>query len=350
MPFERPTLGTLIELAEGDFVGELGPTLDPRLRRSPERGLVKAAAGLAHGIHGRIDYVAKQLNDPTAEKYLVRKAATYGVFRIAAVKAIVNATFPGVNGTVLPALTVIQRNDGVAYITNADATVAGGTVTTACTAAVAGAVGNVTNPTPVSLVNPVLGITSSGNAAPGSRSGADIESLGNFHDRYLTRRRTPPKGGGPGDWANWAREVAGVTRAWEYGKFFGPNTVGIAFVLDEDLVSIIPDGPKLAEVQAHVQSKATITVDAFSMLLTAAPLDLTIHLSPDTTAIRNAVIAEIDDYVRRSASPGGTAFLSQINEAISVAAGEDSHELISPVSNQTRTQLQFTTRGTITWA
>lgn len=83
---------------------------------------------------------------------------------------------------------------------------------------------------------------------------------------------------------------------------------------------------------------------------TAAPLNLTIQLTPNTAAVRAAVTAELADVVRREAMPGGTLLLSHLREAISVAAGEINNVLSTPTADVTHAPGQMPVLGTITWA
>ena len=47
--------------------------------------------------------------------------------------------------------------------------------------------------------------------------------------------------------------------------------------------------------------------------------------------------------------PGGTLLISHIREAISIAAGEVDHTLLTPDADQTVTAAQINTLGTLTW-
>ena len=82
----------------------------------------------------------------------------------------------------------------------------------------------------------------------------------------------------------------------------------------------------------------------------AVPLAFDIRITPDSAAIRAAIEAELHDLIFREAAPGGTLLISHIREAISVAAGEVDHTLLTPVANQTVTAVQINTFGSITWA
>jgi len=73
-------------------------------------------------------------------------------------------------------------------------------------------------------------------------------------------------------------------------------------------------------------------------------------LAPDTEAVRAAVAAELADLIRREAEPEGGLYLSHIREAISLAAGEVDHALVSPVADVAAGTGEIITMGAITWS
>ena len=80
------------------------------------------------------------------------------------------------------------------------------------------------------LMSPVPGVHNEltvGSA--GLNGGADQETEPERLVRLLTRIQNPPHGGNPADYAMWAMEVAGVTRAWGYRAPHGACTAGVAF-------------------------------------------------------------------------------------------------------------------------
>jgi uncharacterized phage protein gp47/JayE len=98
----------------------------------------------------------------------------------------------------------------------------------------------------------------------------------------------------------------------------------------------IPGAAKVAEVQAYLSdpSRKPITADVIVFAPTASPVDVAIAgLSPDTGAVRETVKAELRALFAREAAPGGTILVSHVREAISVAAGEHDHVLLSPLEN-----------------
>lgn len=361
MPFIRPTLLELKQRAAADLNAKLAGT-DALLRRSNTNVLATVHAGAAHGMYGRLDYLADQLMPDKAEKeYLERWASLWGVFRKDADTATGPATLFGNDGAVVPTGTEIQRADGVVYTTAAEAVIVAGTATVEITAAEAGIAGNAVAGSQLSFINPIDGVTSEAVVAVGGIvGGIDIESDKNLLVRLLKRIQYPPHGGADFDYVDWSLEVAGVTRAWCLPNWLGRGTVGVTFVLDDQADSIIPNPAKVAEVAAYIESHidpatgkkvgrpVTAEVTIFAPIL--RPLDLTIRLVPDTAATRAAVTAELADMLRREALPSGVILHSWINESISVANGENDHKLLSPLDDFHPAKGEIVAPGVITWA
>lgn len=350
MPFARPTFAELIDRAAADIEAGL-PGTDARLRRSNLAVIARVHAAAVHGLYGYLDWLARQLMVDTADAdFLARYAAIWGIQRVAASFATGTVTASGSNGSVVPAGTRLVRADGTAYVSTADATVASGTAAVTVLAEVAGAAGNAETGVSLTLVLPVAGISSGAVvASPGIAQGADEESDTALRARLLARIQAPPMGGAAHDYVAWAKEVPGVTRAWCYPLELGAGTVVVRFVRDDD-DSLIPSGPEVAAVQAYIDARRPVTAAVTVAAPTAVPLNLTIALTPDTVAVRDAVVAQLQDLIRREAEPGATILLSHIREAISVAAGETNHVLSVPSANVTHAAGQIATLGTVTWA
>jgi len=79
------------------------------------------------------------------------------------------------------------------------------------------------------------------------------------------------------------------------------------------------------------------------------PVTYKLRLSPDTSAVRAAVQAQLRDLHNREAGLGDTLLQSHIREAISSAAGEYDHQLIAPVGNVVPTENQLLTFGGCIW-
>ncbi|NBB51511.1 baseplate J protein [Rhizobium sp. CRIBSB] len=349
MPFARPSLTGLIARAQDDFDARL-PGADSRLRRSVLDVLVRTHAGALHGAYGALAELALQGLPDTAEGDVLRRwAVIFGVEPKAAEPATGPVTLTGVNGSVVPAGTLLQRLDAAEFVTLAEVTLAGGVATPTVEAVVAGAAGLSPAGTPLTFVSPVAGVASAAVVAAGGLiGGADAEAEESLKSRLLDRLRQPPHGGSAADYVRWAREVPGVTRAWVYPLMNGLGTVGVTFVMDgrED---IIPDAGDVTAVDDWIADRRPVTADVDVFAPTPVALNLTIDLTPDTPEGRLAVQQELRDMLARDAAPGGTILISRIREAVSIAAGESDNIVSAPTANVTHTAGQLAVLGTITW-
>lgn len=347
MAFTRPALADLISRAINDILARL-PGSDATLRRSNLNVLARVHAAAVHGLYGYIQWLSQQLIYDTAEaEYLERWASVWGVSRIAASFAIGNATLTGTNGTVIPALTELQRADGILFTVDADVTIAAGTAIAAVTAVDAGQLGNSATGTALTLTTPISGVD--GTATSGTLSGgADSETDTALRDRLIARIQNPPHGGDKADYQAWALEVAGVTRAWVHPQELGAGTLSVRFVRDND-ASLIPDAGEVAAVQDYIDGLRPVTATVTVLAPVAVPLAFSIAVAPNTQAVKDAVTAELADLISREASPGGTLYLSHIRAAISAAAGETNYTMTTPSADVVNATGNMATMGTITW-
>lgn len=349
MPFNRPTLQQLIDRVIADFDANIVGS-DARVRASVLGVLSRVHAGAAHSMHGTLELLSKQiLPDQASGSFLDRHGSLWGISRKPPSAAQGDVTCTGTDGVAITAGTKLTRSDGVIYVTDAVGTISGGSVDVAVTAEVAGEDGNATSGTVLTLTTPIAGVQSQAAvAAGGLTGGADTETDADLRNRITARTQRQPHGGAAGDYVDWALEVSGVTRAWVFPLQSGAGTVGVTFVVD-DSSPIIPVGAKVSEVQAYIDALRPVTADVTVYAPTSVPLDLTIAVTPDTTEVRDAVEAELADLLRREGEPDSTLYLSRMREAISTAAGETDHQLVSPVADQVYTDTEIPTLGTITW-
>lgn len=351
MPFSRPTLPELIARVETDLLSRL-QIVSTVLRRAMVRIVARVFAGAVHALHGHLEWASRQILVSTADaEFMDLHGAELGLSRKVATFAAGPVTFTGTNGTSVPVGTRLLRQDGVEYQTTATGVIASGTLTLAVVALVAGATGNTEAAVVLSMITSIAGVNNVTTvAAGGIINGVDAEADDDYRARILARKRNPPQGGSEADFLNWTLEVAGVTRAWVYPNYLGVGNVGVTFVVD-GLPNIIPVGGKVTEVQSYLDDPTRrpicATVNVFAP--TGVAFAPTIALTPNTAEVRAAVIAELTDYLFREAAPGATLLLSQINEAISAAAGEINHTLTLPVADVTHTSTQIATLGTVTF-
>lgn len=350
MAFPRPTLAEIIHRVLADLSSRVVGVDGAVLRRSVLGVLGRGLAGASHELHGRLDYVAEQVIIDTAEaEYLERWASVWGVRRKAAEFAIGNVAFTGTPGAVVPAGAVLQRQDGALFATTAEVKLLAGAGTAPVTAVTAGAAGNTLAGTALTLQQPLSGVqTAAAVAVGGLSAGSDAEGDESLRARLLTRIQLPPQGGAAADYITWALEVPGVTRAWVSPGEMGPGTVTVRFVRDND-EEPIPDAAEVAAVQAYIDARRPVTAELFVVAPTAKSLNMTIQINPNEGAVKEAVEAEIRDLIRREAEPGGTILISHLREAVSTAAGELDHVIVSPSGNVTHATGEIAVPGTITW-
>jgi uncharacterized phage protein gp47/JayE len=350
MPFQRPTLAELIDRTQQDFISRLS-LVGALLRRSVVAVFARVLAGAAHELHGYLQFLSRQVFPDTSEaEYLERQGGLYNVNRKAATFSTGNVTLTGSNGTLIPADTVLQRADGVRYETRADVTIAAGTAVAIVDALVAGESGNAAAGVSLSLVSPIIGVSSSATVAVGGLVlGSDQESDEDYRRRVQERLKFAPQGGAQKDYERWAKEVAGVTRAWVFPGELGAGTVTVRFVRDDD-VSIIPDAAEVNTVQDYIAVRRPVTAQVTVVAPSAVALNFTLGITPDTTATRAAVEAELRDLLARDEIvPGGTVLLSQIRTSIGIANGVTDFNLTVPALNVTHTTGQMPVFGSITW-
>lgn len=371
MPFSRPTLARLISRAQSDIEALL-ENGGSRVRRSVEYVMSRVMAGLAHGLHGHLDFIADQVvPDLADEDQVVRHASMWGLERTPATAATFPILVTGVAGSAIPIGSEWASPDGVTYEnTEAFAIPAVAplevSVTVTATATTSdpengtGTDGNQEGGATISLTSPVVGIdadaTVEGTAGELQGGAADLESVDALRQRLRDRVQTPPSGGGPGDYVDWAKTVSGVTRAWEIPLWSGAGTVLVLFVqdiIDEDgtfVSTVFPDAAAVAEVQTVIDGLAPVTAVPTVAAGVEQALDPTIQLSPNDATTQAQVEAQLNDLLLRRAVPGGTLLISEINEAISLAANEDDHVLVSPAANVTAGSTSVITLGTVTFA
>ncbi len=352
MPFERPSLKDIETDLVAGIDGNLDAT-DPRVRRSVLGVLARVLAGGLHGLYGFVEWITKQSFPWSAEKeYLREWAAIWGIEPADAVAATGAVTLAGTAGTVVAAETVLRASDRQEYATDAEVTVAaGGTVEADVTAVTPGAAGNAVDGAKLTLVSPIAGIQSGAVTSGAISGGEDAESDDSLRQRLTERLRTTPRGGTSADYRQWALSGhASVTRAWARPVARGLGTVDIYVMTDDATDNGIPAAAVVTAVQTYIDARRPVTADADVIAPTAADLDVTIrNVMPDTQAVRDAIEDEIADLIRRESEPGGTILVSHIREAISVAAGETDHVLVSPAVDVVHTAAQIAVAGDVTF-
>lgn len=361
MPYDRPTLSTLVSRISSDIETRItGAT--SLLRRSVLKVFARVWAGAIHLVYGFLDYMADQLFAASADsEFLENIGDEFGLSKKSADKSSGITVATGGNGITISEGEELQADDGTLYNTTSDSTIATGTANLAIEAKEGGADGNQDAGTILSFTTPPTSVNNDTTVdSSGISGGTNEETDDSFRQRVLSRKRLPPHGGAEFDYTTWALEVSGVTRAWAFPLYQGVGTIALAFVRDDDL-DLIPNATQRQEVYDYIISHEDPgTGDDVGIPVTAEPgfsiielagltVDFEINISPNTSEVQAEVTEQLEDLILRDGGPGNTLYLSNIGEAISLAASETFHVLVSPVADITATSTQVHVLGTITF-
>lgn len=304
------------------------------------RGNVKALSfvqGLGlHAVYRYLrDFIARQAVPIfSTGEFLKGWLSTYGLAFKGAAAATGTVTGTGVATTPLPSGTVLQSKDGRQYSVSADAVVASdGTISATVTALVAGSAGNLAGGSALTLISTINGIDAAFVAAmpDGISAGAEEEDEADAIYRLQQRLSNEPMGGSPADYARWALAVSGITRAWGVRNPSGATTAGVIIMADGNASPGLPTTAQQQLVVDYIKDpKRGPPDELFVIIPTPVTINVTLNVSPDTAAIRAAVVTALQDLFYREAVPGGSIPHSHLKEAISGVVGEYNHTVSAP--------------------
>jgi uncharacterized phage protein gp47/JayE len=341
MPFARPTLTELRQQTAADIAAAL-PGVDALLRFSNLGIIGDVQAALANGQFGYLDWIALQSVPFTAtDEYLEGWAALKGVTRRPAVAAAGAVTFTAAAGATVPAGTAVNRSDGVAYVTSADAAASGGAIVCEVIASAGGETSNAAVGTVMTLGTGISGVAATGTVSTALIDGADVEIDSELRTRMLAAYAAPAQGGALADYVAWALDVPGVTRAWVKPNAMGAGTVTVLFMMDEveAVHGGFPQGTNGCSIYEPRDAAATgdqlLVANALfavqpvtALVYAAAPVVNTIGLTiagiagvsaATKTAIGGAAAAAL----LVGSAPGGTSNVSAIEAAIAAVPGTE---------------------------
>lgn len=292
-----------------------------------------ATGAAVEGLYQHQQWIARQIFPDTADiDNLERFARRYKINRLIAVAATGGINFSGTAGSAIPIGTEARALDGVAFVTTAAGVIgAGGTVTLAAQALVAGAAGNKAATTPLTLTAAPAGVLSQATINT-MTSGADAETNEALLARVLFRLQNPPAGGAAHDYFAWAKEVSGVTAAYVYPNRRGLGTTDVVILASGGL----PSAELIAGVQTHIDGLRPVQADFLVFGPTAIAVNVTALLTlaagyvlADVAASINAVL----DAYFATLKPGDTCYINRIRAIISDTPGVVDFNLTSPAGN-----------------
>ncbi|HAR61716.1 MAG TPA: baseplate J protein [Alcanivorax sp.] len=351
MPFERPHIAQIKARIEADVQGRLVAG-DPRLRRDLVRILGQMETGVAHGLHGRLAWLAENLLPNTSDPDMLAAWATiYGVPRLGATTARGPVMIYGMDELTLPSGKLMQDSDGIQYQLDAGVTLSQFVATGDVTAVEPGAAGNADSGQTLTLLDPEPGVNSQIVVkAPGLTGGAEFESVEAWRARLLQRIQRPPQGGSIADYESWARAAhPSITDVWPRDATPSAGYVTIYCMAYGSTETGAPDPTVIQAVEDYIQQERPVQARFYVLAPLLKSIDMTIAVNPDTEAVRTAVQESLKDLFQREAAPGETIPLSHVTEAISLATGEYDHTINLQQSDLATTSGEILVLGDITW-
>ena len=332
--FTIPTLKQLRQLASDDVETEINGTLGSRLREA----IAFALAAFGYLYLRILQWEARQMFVDLADAaFKLLWASIYGVTPNPATSATGSVRATGTVGSAIPALTILARDDGAEFVTQAPAVVPGtGEVDVVVSASVAGEAGNTLTGTVLTFPSPPVGIDATAivlgiSGEDGLLDGFDAETADAVGARTLVKIQSVPRGGSETDYVVWATDVSGVAQAWAFDAAYGIGTVLVIIAQEWDPTnpgdSPVPTPTLIADVETALDAlKPAGLHGVFVQGPVLQDLDPYIVLEPDTPAIRNSVTQSLA-LALAGVEPGSRAFYDDMVRAIDRAAGEQHHRL-----------------------
>lgn len=200
--------------------------------------------------------------------------AEFNVIRKPAAAAVLAATLPGLDGTIIPATSsFIGDANKVSYFMSVSVEIIGGFAELSITAEELGVNGNLQVGDTLTIVSPVAGADQTATVTEVTDTGAEEETDEAYRQRVLFAERSTPGGNNTTDYKIWSEGAEGVFRAFPYaGKPPALNLVsfpGDRTVFVEADSSIDPDGiaPQslLDDVRDDINSDPVTTAERASL-------------------------------------------------------------------------------------
>ncbi len=295
------------------------------------------------------------LNDIFAQTalgiYLANRAGEFGVTKFIGVNATGQATFLGIDGTVIPAGTIIQTVAGLQYTTDSVATIASGTAIVNITAVASGSIYNVPANIITSLPVAINGVTSVTNISS-LVTGTDTETDAIFLKRFLAFVQTPATSGNVNHYKLWAQQVAGIGSVLVLPLWAGAGTVKVCAI---DVNSQPLTSTLLTNLQTYVESQRPIGVLVTYETATALPINIGVKIvlanGYTDTQVQTAIATSITSYLAGIAFNQTTVSYAKIGSLILNTAGVADYSLLtlnSGTVNITIPQEQVALIGTLT--
>jgi uncharacterized phage protein gp47/JayE len=360
MSWTIPKPTEIADQASTDFEEALATDADGNARVVDARSnrsllaVIARVIGLAlYPVYLYLGWVARQLfPDKCDDSVLPWHARIWGVDRLPGAIATGDVIFAGVEGTVIPAGTILTLS-GATWSTGATTTIDGTeSVTVTVSAAAVGASSNQVAGARLTLQTAIAGLAvQTATVAPGGiAGGSDRQSVDDWRQALLDRIREPAHGGAVADYRTWVKAaLPSVARIAVYDAWIGAGSVGVVICMADDDGNFRAATPaEVAVAQAYLDEVKPVTARVIALAATLRAQDVAVAVSPYSAQVEAAVRTAVAGYFRSKDIQIGEALrFSRLEERISRAAGEDWHHLATPAADVAPTSVQILVPGTV---
>lgn len=302
---EIPTTEEINDRIISDIESSIGQST-PLMFKAFNRVLAFALAGVFTILYKFGQWAIKQIFTITQDAdSLELKGDQYDIPRTVAVAAELTVGFTGDNGTTILAGKQFRGDsNGLLYSVQLTETISGGVAVANVKCLTSGELSNLVNGSIMTILQPIAGLDNQATVSATVIEGEDQESIEDYRARISEREKTPPQGGALIDYVIWAKEVAGITRAFAWGhREVGAIPEGRVYVypVNDGEASRIPSVPKLTEVQEYIDDPTRAPMQVVLINVPAMDekvIDIDVSaLDPDTSAIKAAFAENVEEYL-----------------------------------------------------
>ncbi len=276
-------------------------TLDKREGSFIWDALSPAAIELAQAYINLDLALAQTFAGSASDDKLDQRVAEMGVIRLPASPAKGTVEFTGVEGTVIPAGTLVMTPNGIQYLTDNTVTIDSlGKASASITAVQGGKNGNVSAEVITILSEPISGVTSVSNPEA-TYGGEDEETDEALRIRYFQNIVDRAIDGNIAQYKKWASEFLGIGRVKVFPLWNGPNTVKVSILDSENQVAsagLIADFQEYLDPNSEGLGNGVAPIGAIVTVTTATAVDINVSADivlaegyTEPTGIDEALIA-----------------------------------------------------------
>lgn len=346
----RPTLAEILTRVQTAIKSRLENS-NPGKRRGFLPAIAYALAGASNELHGRMDQEKKSMHPLWSRDEALRAwCALMGVPQDAGTQATGTVIATGADGGVIATGEQLLLG-AVYYEAVADAVIASGTANVSVRALDVGVAGNAAAGVTLKFIRTIAGVNNSTTVDEnGLTGGTDAAGNDALHDALQFHFQHPPGCGNDDDYKRWAREASPlVTNVWIGRREQSAASVTVRVMTYGATETGIPTTGVLDAVRAYITARMPATAELFVVAPVADVTNIVLErLTPNTDAVKDAVMAEYIDLLQREAEPGGTMLWSHLADTMAYAGVVTDYKITSPVDTQTFATGHIPVAGTIT--